>query len=72
MMGTRDEEIRESGEEGCSFTTPQLPGEIYGNLPEVLRESTDLFQDATEKDVFLIGSLAVLRRLSAEYQGDLF
>ena len=42
------------------FNTPQLPPEIYSNLPEILRESADLFQDSVEKDVFLIGAIAVL------------
>ncbi|MBW8333159.1 MAG: DUF3987 domain-containing protein [Prolixibacteraceae bacterium] len=42
------------------FNTPQLPPEIYSNLPEILRESADLFLDSVEKDVFLIGSIAVL------------
>jgi hypothetical protein len=42
------------------FNTPQLPPEIYTNLPEILRESADLFQDSVEKDVFLIGAIAVL------------
>jgi hypothetical protein len=47
-------------ESGTIFNTPQLPPEIYSNLPEILRESADLFQDSVEKDVFLIGSIAVL------------
>ncbi|MDP2336655.1 MAG: DUF3987 domain-containing protein, partial [Bacteroidota bacterium] len=42
------------------FNTPQLPSEIYTNLPGILRESADLFQDSVEKDVFLIGAIAVL------------
>ncbi len=42
------------------FNTPQLPPEIYSNLPEILRDSADLFQDSVEKDVFLIGAIAVL------------
>ena len=42
------------------FNTPQLPSEIYSNLPEILQESADLFQDSVEKDVFLIGAIAVL------------
>jgi len=42
------------------FNTPTLPIEIYSNLPVILRESCDLFQDGIEKDVFLIASIAVL------------
>lgn len=54
------------------FSTPQLPPEIYTNLPEILRESCELFRDATEKDVFLIGSLAVLSGCLPNIQGIYF
>ena len=54
------------------FNTPQLPTEIYSNLPEILRESADLFQDAVEKDVFLIGAIAVLSGCLPNIQGIYF
>jgi hypothetical protein len=54
------------------FNTPQLPSEVYTNLPEILRESCELFRDATEKDVFLIGSLAVLSGCLPNIQGIYF
>lgn len=54
------------------FSTPQLPLEIYFNLPEILRESADLFQDAVEKDVFLIGAIAVLSGCLPKIQGIYF
>jgi len=54
------------------FSTPQLPPEIYSNLPEILKESADLFQDAVEKDVFLIGSIAVLSGCLPNIQGIYF
>jgi hypothetical protein len=54
------------------FNTPQLPPEIYSNLPEILRESADLFQDAVEKDVFLIGAIAVLSGCLPNIQGIYF
>lgn len=54
------------------FSTPQLPPEIYLNLPEILRESADLFQDSLEKDVFLIGAIAVLSGCLPNIQGIYF
>jgi len=54
------------------FNTPQLPHEIYSNLPEILRKSADLFQDSVEKDVFLIGSIAVLSGCLPNIQGIYF
>jgi hypothetical protein len=57
---------------GTIFNTPQLPPEIYSNLPEILRESADLFQDSVEKDVFLIGSIAVLSGCLPNIQGIYF
>jgi hypothetical protein len=54
------------------FSTPQLPPEIYSNLPEILQESADLFQDSVEKDVFLIGVIAVLSGCLPNIQGIYF
>jgi len=54
------------------FNTPQLPSEIYSNLPEILRECADLFQDSVEKDVFLIGSISVLSGCLPNIQGIYF
>lgn len=42
------------------FSTPHLPAEVYGTLPEILKDSAELFSEPVEKDVFLMGSLAVL------------
>lgn len=54
------------------FSTPQLSPEIYPNLPEILQESADLFQDSLEKDVFLIGAIAVLSGCLPNIQGIYF
>ncbi len=54
------------------FNTPGLPEEVYGNLPGILRESSELFHDAVEKDVFLIGSLAVLSGCLPNIEGIYF
>ncbi len=58
--------------EGKIFDTPQLPKGIYRDLPGILRESADLFEDATEKDVFLIGALAVLSGCLPNIRGIYF
>jgi hypothetical protein len=58
--------------ENSLFNTPRLPEEIYANLPAILSESADLFQDATEKDVFLIGSIAVLSGCFPNVEGIYF
>ena len=65
-----DEEGRQKGR--GLFNTPQLPADIYENLPSILRESTALFQDAIEKDVFLIGSIAVLSGCLPNVEGIYF
>jgi len=62
----------EANDEGRIFNTPQLPEGIYENLPAILRESADLFQDAIEKDVFLIGALAVLSGCLPNIRGIYF
>ena len=54
------------------FNTPTLPIEIYSNLPVILRESCDLFQDGIEKDVFLIASIAVLSGCLPKIEGIYF
>lgn len=54
------------------FNTPQLPDEVYLNLPEILRECCELFQGAVEKDVFLIGSIAVLSGCLPNVRGIYF
>ncbi|RZT96010.1 primase-like protein [Ancylomarina subtilis] len=54
------------------FNTPNFPAHIYTQLPEILIQSTDMFQDATEKDVFLIGSIAVLSACLANIEGIYF
>lgn len=54
------------------FNTPTLPSALYNDLPEILKSSTDLFEDAIEKDVFLIGSLAVLSGCLPNVQGFYF
>jgi len=42
------------------FNTPKIPAEVYSQLPEILRESCEMFADAIEKDVFLIGAIATI------------
>ena len=54
------------------FNTPRLPESVYENLPSILRESADLFQDALEKDVFLIGAMAVISGCLPNIRGIYF
>ena len=73
-MELKDEK-RNGGERdpaGRVFNTPQLPAGIYENLPEILRESAGLFEDEIEKDVFLIGSIAVLSGCFPNIEGIYF
>jgi hypothetical protein len=58
--------------EDLIFNTPQLPGEIYSQLPEILRESCLLFQEGIEQDVFLISSLTVLSGCFPNIEGIYF
>lgn len=54
------------------FNTPTLTPEIYSNLPYILKESCDMFQNATEKDVFLIGAIAVISGCLPNIEGIYF
>jgi hypothetical protein len=60
------------GESNLLFNTPKLPPEVYANLPVILQESADLFQDSIEKDVFLIGAIAVLSGCLPNIEGIYF
>ncbi|MCL3781167.1 DUF3987 domain-containing protein [Prolixibacteraceae bacterium JC049] len=54
------------------FNTPQIPSEIYNQLPEILKESIDLFEDPIEKDVFLIGAITVISACLPNIEGIYF
>ncbi len=41
-------------------TTPFIPDSVYPNLPALLRECTEVFDDKRERDVFLISALSVI------------
>jgi len=59
-------------EETCLYNTPPLPTEVYENLPGILKESTDLFQDSIEKDVFLVGAISVISACLPNIEGTYF
>lgn len=65
-----------SGAEVCVseriFNTPLLPNTIYDNLPDILKESTSLFEEGVERDVFLIGALGVLSACLPNIEGIYF
>src|ERR1035437_6984455 len=67
------EKVKTSQEqEGRIFNTAQLPIEIYENLPAILGESAGLFEDEIEKDVLLIGTIAVLSGCFPNIEGIYF
>ena len=55
-----------------TFNTPQIPSDIYQNLPEILKESTEMFSDGIEKDVFLIGAISVISGCLPNIEGIYF
>ena len=54
------------------FNTPLIPSEIYQQLPTILKESTDMFDDGIEKDVFLIGAITVISGCLPNIEGIYF
>lgn len=54
------------------FNTPRIPAELYSQLPEILRESCEMFADAIEKDVFLIGAISVISGCLPNIEGIYF
>jgi hypothetical protein len=63
----------EVGKDKPSFSNnPTIPNEVYQKLPVILKDSTDLFNDDIEKDVVLIGSLAVISACLPNVQGMYF
>ena len=60
------------GTDEVIFNTPQIPSEVYENLPEILNESTQMFSDGIEKDVFLIGAISVISGCLPNVEGIYF
>lgn len=52
-----------------SDTAAAFPVAVYADLPPVLRNACDLLEDRTEKEVFLVGALAVLSGLLPNVRG---
>lgn len=63
---------QEHTESETIFNTPRIPTELYSQLPEILRESCEMFADAIEKDVFLIGVITVISGCLPNIQGIYF
>lgn len=63
---------QEQTESETIFNTPRIPTEVYSQLPEILRESCEMFADAIEKDVFLIGAIAVISGSLPNIEGIYF
>ena len=72
------EPITNSNQEGSGvneeviFNTPKIPSEVYQQLPEILRDSCEMFAGAIEKDVFLIGAIAVISGCLPNIEGIYF
>lgn len=62
----------ELGTDEVIFNTPLIPSEVYQNLPEILIESTQMFNDGFEKDVFLIGAISVISGCLPNVEGIYF
>ena len=60
------------GTDEVIFNTPLIPSEVYQNLPEILIESTQMFNDGFEKDVFLIGAISVISGCLPNVEGIYF
>lgn len=41
-------------------TEPFIPNTVFDNLPELLRKSTNIFEDKRERDVYFTGALCIL------------
>lgn len=52
--------------------TPRLPEMIHARLPVLLRECCNMFSDAVEKDVILVGALTVISGCLPRYEGKYF
>lgn len=46
--------------ETSKFETPELPAQVYSNLPELINDGCSLFYEARERDIFFLGLLTVL------------
>lgn len=52
-----------------SDSAPAFPAAVYADLPPALRDACELLADRTEKEVFLVGALAVLSGLLPNVRG---
>ena len=52
--------------------TPRIPESVHANLPVLLRECCDMFAQAVEKDVVLVGALTVLSGCLPNLEGIYF
>ncbi len=69
---SRDGGVADHIDHEAIFNTPRIPSEIYQQLPEILKESANMFQDSIEKDVFLIGAIAVISGCLPNVEGIYF
>ncbi|MGM0479237.1 MAG: DUF3987 domain-containing protein, partial [Bacteroidota bacterium] len=53
-------EKEESQMEDILKNTPCIPGKVYNNLPDLLKRTSQMFDDIREKDVFLTSAISIL------------
>lgn len=51
------------------LSTPTIPETVYNNLPELLKQTTDVFTIDREKDAFLIGALTIISGVLPDVTG---
>lgn len=60
-------------DENYLLNTPIIPQSVYDNLPPILKQGAEAFQEARERDTFLTGALAILSgcipNVTGEYGG---
>lgn len=54
------------------FNAPQIPAEVFTNLPLILRESCALFREGIEQNVFLMSSLGIISACLPNIEGFYF
>ena len=54
------------------YNTPKIKPEVYNNLPKILKESSEMFNEDIEKDVFLIGAITLLSGCLPNIEGIYF
>ena len=63
---------KEEPEEISLYNTPSIPTEVFDDLPDLLKECSELIQDSIEKNVFLVGAISVISACLPNIEGIYF